>query len=325
MRRLGRAIAGLVALIAVGAALLPARGPRPAGAAAPFVVHEWGTFTSRFGPDGLPLAWSPLAVPSDLPRFVYLASARLTRKNTIEGTVRMETPVLYFYADQRLTASVSVGFPDGLVSEWYPRGRRTARGIRWPRVTVLPGASVVLRQEAAPSHYYPARATDAAIVRVGEGSRTQHEKFLFYRGVGTFDLPLGARLDGDSVVVRRTGQSAIGRVLLFQRRDGATGYRAADLGDAELTLARPEPAADAQVAFEAELYGLLVAEGLYPLEAQAMLETWRDTWSADGLRVLYAVPRDVTDRVLPLDVRPAPSEVVRVLVGRADLEWTDPS
>ena len=39
------------------------------------VVHEWGTFTSVSGSDGVSLEWRPLSGPSDLPSFVYGSSA----------------------------------------------------------------------------------------------------------------------------------------------------------------------------------------------------------------------------------------------------------
>jgi hypothetical protein len=64
----------------------------------------------------------------------------------------------------------------------------------------------------------------------------------------------------------------------------------------------------------------LVKEGLYEREATAMVNTWKDSWFAeDGLRVLYVLPRSWTDRTLPLTLDPAPREVVRVMVGRAEV------
>ena len=228
--------------------------------------------------------------------------------------------MLYFYGEAKQTVSVSVGFPSGIVSEWYPRAKWSRQGIRWPRVTILPGETAPLLTEAAPSHYYPARETDAAIVRCGQKAKTQHEKFLFYRGVGTFETPLRVRLDGDAVHVRVVGPDAVTRGLLFERRGEAAGFRAVELGADEVAVERPAPSADAVTALEAELRTALVAEGLYEREAQAMLDTWRDTWSEDGLRVLYIVPRRLTDEVLPLSISPAPSETARVLVGRAEVE-----
>jgi hypothetical protein len=64
----------------------------------------------------------------------------------------------------------------------------------------------------------------------------------------------------------------------------------------------------------------LVQEGLYRREAMAMVNTWRNSWFAeDGLRVLYVLPSSWTARTLPLTMGPAPRELVRVMVGRAEV------
>src|SRR5688572_25752843 len=103
-------------LLALSAALGLTMGAAPQDGAR-VVVHEWGTFTSVAGADGASLDWRPLAGPSDLPSFVYDIenSPRGLRhgqplqacnhkepnecKGCAEGTIRMETPVLYFYSD----------------------------------------------------------------------------------------------------------------------------------------------------------------------------------------------------------------------------------
>ena len=69
----------------------------------------------------------------------------------------------------------------------------------------------------------------------------------------------------------------------------------------------------------AALERTLVANGLYPKEAAAMVETWRDSWFEDGLRLFYIVPRSAIDEVLPLEVTPAPASTARVFVGRIEL------
>ena len=50
-----------------------------------------------------------------------------------------------------------------------------------------------------------------------------------------------------------------------------------------------------------------------------MVETWRDSWFEEGLRVLYLVPREFVDQVLPLAIEPQPREIARVFMGRAEL------
>ena len=50
-----------------------------------------------------------------------------------------------------------------------------------------------------------------------------------------------------------------------------------------------------------------------------MVETWKDSWFEEGSRLIYIVPPDAVDAILPLEVTPAPSQVVRVFVGRMEL------
>src|SRR5437899_9740960 len=83
------------------------------------VVHEWGTFTSIAGADGGAIEWLPLSAKYDLPSFVE-RYRDAPAKAGLRGTIRMETPVLYFYSPQETTVSVHVSFRDGLITEWYP-------------------------------------------------------------------------------------------------------------------------------------------------------------------------------------------------------------
>jgi hypothetical protein len=95
-----------------------------------FVAHEWGTFTSIQGSDGKLLNWRPLQT-SRLPQFVYnWQNAGFNRqatgptpftKSVMITLQRMETPVIYFYANEKQSVDVSVDFPKGLITEWYPQ------------------------------------------------------------------------------------------------------------------------------------------------------------------------------------------------------------
>jgi len=63
----------------------------------------------------------------------------------------------------------------------------------------------------------------------------------------------------------------------------------------------------------------LMLDGLYEKEARAMVRTWRSSWFGEpGTRVLYSLPRENTDAVLPLRLDPAPKELVRVMIGRLE-------
>ena len=108
-----------------------------------YVAHEWGTFTSVQGADGLPLEWNPL-ITTDLPAFVHdrnkptdnprrqLASV-FGSKSSFRTLQRMETPVIYFYSPKERTVDVSVQFPQGLITEWYPQARDLGPSTVQPR------------------------------------------------------------------------------------------------------------------------------------------------------------------------------------------------
>ncbi|HKR00830.1 MAG TPA: HEAT repeat domain-containing protein [Pyrinomonadaceae bacterium] len=301
---------------------------RSAPGADRLVVHEWGTFTSVAGRDGVALDWRPLNGPSDLPKFVYTMQDggagfrhRTTQgKGDLTARVRMETPVLYFYSGKEMEVSVKVDFPKGKITEWYPRARDASGGIDWGRLKVMPGAALTFPVESAHSHYYPAREVDAAPVQVcsTDGNPVQQEKFLFYRGVGTFDLPLTVKLENENVVLKNLGQDEIAHLVIFENRGGRVGYRLCDAFTGEMTHERP--ALDKSMdALLADLKAILVASGLYEKEAEAMIKTWRTSWFEEGLRVFYILPRRKTDEILPVTIEPRPQELVRVLVGRAEV------
>jgi hypothetical protein len=303
-------------------------------------VHEWGTFTSVAGEDGSAIDWDALGC-SDLPSFVNDYGYR-NFKFRLHGTVRMETPVMYFYSPREVDAHVKVAFPNGLITEWYPKAdyevfqksldgsmhrleknlngintsmRNQTGAIEWQNIKVQPNTAPALPVESGPTRYYAARATDAAPITVGD----QHEKFLFYRGVGRFPVPLSARVSGyGKILVENRSQAPVPNVILFENRGGRVGYR--NVGAVQDAVALDSPTLDSSVSkLRHDLEAALVAQGLFPKEAQAMLETWRDSWFEEGSRLIYMLPSPAVDAILPLEIEPAPSATTRVFVGRIEL------
>lgn len=326
--RITAACVPALAIIVFIGVKLSARHNRTAGNAAAesnLVVHEWGTFTSIAGKDGVALEWRPLNGPPDLPKFVHTiqqgdAGLRNAPKADLRGTERMETPVIYFYSNNEMDVSLKVDFPKGKITEWYPQARLVNTGINWGRFKVMPGAAINLPADFSPSHYFAARETDSAPVQVcsTDGKPAQQEKFLFYRGVGTFDLPLSVKLDGDKLLLKNLSPNKLERLIVFENRGGKVGYRVLDGFTGETTSERPTLDANIELLIS-DLKQTLVAAGLYEKEADAMIKTWRTSWFEEGTRVFYVLPRATTDTVLPIDIDPKPTQLVRVLVGRAEV------
>ena len=198
----------------------------------------------------------------------------------------------------------------------WPWSRSRLEGtIAWSDVKVSPGSAATFPVERAPSHYYQARQTDAAPLEVG----SQREGFLFYRGVGQFQPPISAIVGADGrTVVWTSPETAVGDVILFENRNGVVSYAVQHASGGKLTLDRPV-LDDETTAPKKELVQLLLANGLYRKEAEAMVATWSDSWFEEGTRLFYIVPRTTVDAIVPLKIVPAPAAVERVFVGRMEL------
>lgn len=328
----------VVLLFAVLLGALAVAGSKSDG----LTVHEWGTFTSVAGENGESLDWNGLGGKRDLPQFVQDGGYRCTKWG-FQGNVRMETPVIYFYSPREVTAQVSVKFPHGVITEWYPSANteiyqskhaldeaieklppsrqgidtslRTVLGsIEWHDVKVQPSASANFPDDHHANRYYAARQTDGDHVTVGN----QHEKFLFYRGVARLQVPLNARISEGKVLLSNHGSAPVASAILFQNRDGRIRY--STLGAIRTTAtADPATVSGSMPQLLRELEDALVSQGLFRKEAHAMVETWHDSWFEEGTRIIYIVPSGLIDSALPLRVDPAPSQVTRVFVGRIEL------
>ncbi len=216
-------------------------------------VHEWGTNTIVVGSNGATLRGLHHE-EEDLPGFVY--DRRQPALQVSSTSVKMETPVTYFYSEAPLVLRVAVRFPSGIFTQWYPavasfwpptiRDRGDpALDLDFPysepscrdRFAVVSNGlldwgevHVLGRTEAPPVPEAPlekfawsfAREVAANAVRVG-GEPSQAERFLFYRGLGNFPIDLEvARQDGDAgrdgglVLSNVDGAAAVGAVFVLR-------------------------------------------------------------------------------------------------------------
>jgi len=332
-----------------------------------FIVHEWGTDTIVVGSDGS-LQRGLHHEEEDLPAFVY---DRIKAGTSV--TIKMETPVTYFYSPTPLAVSARVAFPKGVLTQWYP-GVTTflpmlaaVGSLNYPSVPAVLsdppfdpsfpfvseqcrskygmasggvldwGKFSLLARGVAPEKALPdapldrfgwsyARAVDANLIQMPSG---ESERFLFYRGLGEFELPVQVRaLAGGRIKLTNDYSEAVGQVFLLNV-DGDHGafvaHSAGIAPAASLEAAVPSlafaPALDEYVVRLSEaVTQALDATGLYHDEAVAMVNTWRRQWfRTPGVRVLYLLPQSWTEQSIPLSVSPKPDETVRVMLIRVEV------
>jgi len=191
------------------------------------IAHEWGTFVSVQGSDGLVLD-GLVHEEQDLPDFVY----DLRDSTGVTGySPKMETPVIYFYSPYSMKLAVRVDFPQGIVTQWYPAASwvnhaepyspfsepstnqiitdLTNGYIEWGGGNIL---TILAPQDTTPlakveenDPWIYSRQVDANTIKVCNVSKARidnnlsfrlkeeykdYEKCLFYRGLGNFPLPL---------------------------------------------------------------------------------------------------------------------------------------
>jgi hypothetical protein len=55
-----------------------------------------------------------------------------------------------------------------------------------------------------------------------------------------------------------------------------------------------------------------------------MVNTWEKSYfRTEGLRLLYVLPRAVVDDTIPLQIKPAPQQLERVMIGRIEVLTPD--
>lgn len=146
------------------------------------------------------------------------------------------------------------------------------------------------------------------------------EKFLFYRGIGKFTLPYAAKFQSSELTFENQSSQPLSSAILIECRDDQIQTAVlTNLGAGQSSsFENRQTVNQKQLATIVQQH--LVAEGLYEKEAAAMVATWSDSWFTEqGTRILYMVPADTTEKLLPLHIKPAPHESLRVLVGRMEV------
>jgi hypothetical protein len=306
------------------------------------IVHEWGTFLAMAGSDGVVLD-GMYHEEHALPPFVHARSRDQLRLR--QSNMKGETPVIYFYATRPMRAYVHVGFPDGLWTQWYPQASMVGPGltqagsppqlrngrIDWNVEIVPSGAQITLPATTADALWNHARDVDAAYVSTFDegraGRRREWERFIFYRGLGEARLPLDARVSAHGVVASTAEPAGLQHLFIarVEHGRGAYAYLPSLRPNQPLEVGLPDmataaPLAEFSTRIADDMVQRLVASGLYPKEARAMVNTWKSSYfQSDGIRVLFVLPQSWTDRFIPLRIDPRPAQLVRVMVGRVEL------
>lgn len=231
-------------------------------------VHEWGTFTVLQGSDGKVIPWyqAPAKIV-DLPQFIQPAMGSFSKSrpfnfSTALDSVRMETPVLYFYPEKAMDVRVSVGFPKGRVTEVFPpvayQFSPLPTNTLWRGTLLPPNAPEKKRVPAASGekgrHYAAARAVPDAwlysqitpqtetALKAAKLAQSKTDKpvhipvepidhFIFYRGAGNAEnFPIRAveQEEAGTYKLHSLYHKAIPKLFALRVVDGKSSWTVID-------------------------------------------------------------------------------------------------
>jgi hypothetical protein len=249
----------------------------------------------------------------------------------------METPVLYFYTDKYQTVSVDVGFPDGIIAESYPKavanyplatdGVQFKNGFSHYEVNVTTEKdSALIPFTDSKNIYSHARNVQSNVIV----SNNEADKFIFYRGLGDFNTQLKIKSSGGNFSITNTAAN-INSVFIVNFDGKQGGIKSIGNINRNQTITIDEKTINALIenrndfkTYIADARNIilkaLIQNGLYQDEAIALLDTWEQSYLKNpGLRVLYVLNREEVERILPMNITPAPEQLTRVFVGRIEV------
>jgi hypothetical protein len=345
----------------------------------PLVVHEWGTITTQHAANGTPQGRLNRISPAEvLPTFVHRFEPKETQNNPrqqlakqplVPGrpdvTMRLETPVLYFYPpqgqDYPAMFDVSVDLRGGVINEFYPKAGASVKldiqrinskmraglikkwdgrvldnyvvgTLQWRNLSLRSSATLPDTQSAV--WLAPRKVRAASVV----SSTGEAERYLFYRGVANLPALVQTEWSTSDLLLRAPAQlswmnsdsMAIPQLWLADiRADGTVAFSehgsividksAPSAALAQLRLfANYDYAVTNVVKLRSSMKQALITAGLFEDEAEAMLETWKESYFLNpGRRLFYVVPKQWIAYFLPLQIS-VPHELSRVLIGRID-------
>ncbi|MFZ4713197.1 MAG: hypothetical protein ACOYL6_05785 [Bacteriovoracaceae bacterium] len=249
-------------------------------------------------------------------------------------TQKMETPVIYFYGAKGEQVHVEVSFPDGMISQWFPAASKFNSHLeefnngfmQWDVTLKDPSETSLYPRTSDNSIWNPARLTSANTIQTSVNG-TEEERFIFYRGLADFKVPLQIKMKNKSateLLVTLTNNSDQAVPALFYLKstyaDGVTNFLSLPTLKPHETKSFLTSNAQNLKSAKNVIQAALIQSGLFEDEALSMLNTWDQSYfHTEGERILYLLPTEWTEKILPMKLSPVPQKLVRTLVGRIEL------
>jgi predicted transcriptional regulator len=172
------------------------------------------------------------------------------------------------------------------------------------------------------------RKTASNIIESGN----EREKYIFYRGLASFTNPVIPKYTKSSnLLVTNTTQENLKYVLVYEiTKDGRRfiwDIKGINANESVIFQRNNSIINDNNwnSNFKPKFIEALVESGLYKDEAEAMLNTWNQSYfGKPGIKIFWITPRSFTDKILPISFSIQPEKLERVMIGRTEIDTFNP-
>jgi hypothetical protein len=306
-----------------------------------FVVHEWGVFRVY---NDVELANADMrAIWQGLPKFFYGQVSGRDLPKFWRNVEAVDKPVIFFHTSESVEVELRIDFPGGVPAVWWPGTETPAvqygkvtpapkegepfRFLAWrlylkePPKTGIPMGKVELARVDDKHWVKTLREVKAEDVYVRAGEQyvgCEREKFVYYDGL----LPRGKWVEitvnkEKIAVASRAGHPVFDLTVVDRRKaDHIRVARLAKLESgakvAELEFKEADAKGWPASALDT-LIGQLKEGGLFEDEAKSLAELWKqELFLTPGLTLLYCLPQEEYERLLPMKMKPKAEKLVRV-------------
>jgi hypothetical protein len=330
----------LLSLVTAVGLLWAADDKAPDKAVKGLVVHEWGVWRVH---DDMQLANADMrATWNELPSFMYGQTSTRDFPKYLDRPTRVKKPVLFFHAPLAMQVEVRVDFPGGIPAVWWPatynpayhddgfRGverttpEKPAKYLEWKLHLQKPIVQGTVPQEVKPvdqKHWIKTLRDvdcDDVYAPVGElNSAMEHERFVYYDGLLPAVKALSIKVEKEKARLTNQAKYAVFDIWVIDKRNTQQPrigrlprLDAGAAQDVELTATKGDGwAEDAGKTLTTQLK----EAGLNQDEAASLTTIWApEFFHSPCVTLLYRLPQEEYDRLLPLSVKPQPEKIVRV-------------
>lgn len=246
-----------------------------------------------------------------------------------EQMMFVKLPVIYIHSDEEFTFDLKVNFKYGKPTDTYPKTCMIDPLLEWKNVKVIQGDIEENIYKSRSKEFVPLESIIEPLNNVDApwlNCNNTNAKFLFYEGEMNFDnkVIVDFNTDMGEVMIKNNFEYTIYNVVVTSQKG--------DFIHPEYVMCRVESLAPGEAVglkFSAQEYDTWLKDmmelGFTEKESKSFDLLWKSVFlsrtnTGGWANLIYRLPQEVVDEMIPLEFKPQPKKVTRVLYNYIHLD-----